>query len=125
MECDRIVFNKSLPADVHVRVRRGVVQVPVRQSSVRTIVPITTELSKRCTSCPYINIVYISMLGVGPQTPLKGFFKKPPADDHVRVRRGVGQVPGRQASGRTSAPRTTEASNTLSCILIVIIAIIS
>ena len=47
------VSNKSLPADVHIRVRRGIVQIPVRQPRIRAIVPVTTEVGKHA---PYIPI---------------------------------------------------------------------
>lgn len=46
--------NKSLPANIHVRIRRGIVQVPVRKARIRAIVPVTTEVSKRALYIPYI-----------------------------------------------------------------------
>ena len=45
-------FNKSLTADVRIRIRRGVVQVPNGQSSISTIRPITSELSKPALRIP-------------------------------------------------------------------------
>ena len=38
--------NKSPTPDVDVRVRRGVVQVPVEQTGIRAVVPITTKLGR-------------------------------------------------------------------------------
>ena len=61
--------NKSLPADIHVRIRRGVVQIPIRDSQSRTIVPITTEEGKHTSQNPK-NYT----LGVSPQTPPKEVF---------------------------------------------------
>jgi len=44
--------NKSLPAIVHVRVRRGVVQVPVRKPCIRPVVPVTSEVGKHALHTP-------------------------------------------------------------------------
>jgi hypothetical protein len=43
--------NKSLPAVIHVRIRRRIVQIPVRNPIIRTIVPVPTETGKHA---PYI-----------------------------------------------------------------------
>jgi len=46
--------NKSLTANVHIRVRRGVIQVPVEQPRIRTIVPVTAELSDHALHIPML-----------------------------------------------------------------------
>ena len=45
-------LNKSLPADVQVRIRGRVVQVPVRHSDARAIVPVPTEVRKHAPHIP-------------------------------------------------------------------------
>jgi len=42
--------NKSLPGDIHVRVRRGVVQIPVEQPGIAPVVPIPAEVGKKAHS---------------------------------------------------------------------------
>ena len=44
--------NKSLPADIHVRIRRRVAQMPIRDPQIRAIVPITTEEGKHTSQDP-------------------------------------------------------------------------
>jgi hypothetical protein len=45
--------NKSLPANVHVRIRGGIVHIPVRHAIVRTVVPIPAQKGKRASQIPY------------------------------------------------------------------------
>jgi len=44
--------NKSLTADVHIRVRGSVIQVPIEKPCISTVVPVTTELGKRALYIP-------------------------------------------------------------------------
>jgi len=44
--------NESLPADVHVRVPRRVVQIPVRQPGIRAVVPVPADEGKRASHIP-------------------------------------------------------------------------
>lgn len=55
IKCNKVlsVANKSLPANVDVRVRRVVVEVPVGKACIQPVVPVPTEESKRA---PYIPI---------------------------------------------------------------------
>ena len=117
-------FNKSLTADIRIHIRRGVVQVPNGQSSIRSIRPITSELSKPALRIP--KFVYILTRGrYPPLTPSKRFSKKPTADRRMHSRRGGVQDPKRQASSRAIRPRTSEASNSLTCALIIMVSVIS
>lgn len=63
--------NKSLPAVVHVRIRRGIVQIPVGKSSVQAIVPVPAETGKHA---PYIPKTKTSNLFLGANAP------KPPKE---------------------------------------------
>lgn len=63
-------FNKSLTADIRIHIRRGVVQVPNGQSSIRSIRPITSELSKPAPCNP--KFTYKGE--VSPFNPLKEVF---------------------------------------------------
>lgn len=57
--------NKSLPADVHVRIRGRVVQVPVEQPRIGAIVPVATKLGKRAPYTPFIFQYVICICGGG------------------------------------------------------------
>lgn len=73
IKCNKVlsVANKSLPANVDVRVRRVVVEVPVGKTCIQPVVPVPTEVSKRA---PYIPI-NLSLGGwPPPKTPAKGVF---------------------------------------------------
>ena len=52
------ISNKSLPANIHIRVRRSVVQVPIRNTRINTVVPVTTEESKLALYNPIYILKY-------------------------------------------------------------------
>lgn len=69
-----LLTNKSLPADIDVRIRRRVVQVPVRQASIRPVVPVTAENGKRASYNPItIKTQNIKPWGETPKPPKEVF----------------------------------------------------
>jgi hypothetical protein len=40
-------YNKIPRADIHIRVRGGIVQIPIEQTRVRTVVPIPANVGNR------------------------------------------------------------------------------
>lgn len=66
MRKPEINSNKSLPADVQIRVRRRVVQIPVEQPRVRPVVPIPTNMSKHASQVPN----FWKTRGINPPFPL-------------------------------------------------------
>jgi len=118
--------NKSLPADVDVRIRGRVIQVPVRQPGVTSIIPVAAQHGKRTLQIPFLflKINTKNVTGGRPPDPLKSGFKKPPAEVEVRIRGRVIQVPERQPGVTTIIPVAAQQGNSLPGILIVIIRII-
>ena len=114
-----IFANKSLTTDAHVRVRRRVVQIPVRKPRIRPVVPVATQEGKRTHHIPYK-----SFWGSYPPNPLKRFFKKPTTDAHGRERRRDAQIPGRKPRTRPVDPVATQEGNTYIRILVIIISVI-
>ena len=91
--------NKSLPADVHVRIRGRVVQIPVEQPCIRPVRPVASKVSKRASLAPFYQI-FKTAGDSRPPHPLKRFLKKPPAEAHAREPVGQRDLGQRQQHGR-------------------------
>ena len=111
MGCNIFYPNKSLPANIPVRVTRRIVQIPIPKPRTRTVVQVTTNMSQHTPQVPIMRIYLCDFLLVPTKNHLKSFLKKPPANSPGRVTRRKDQIPKPKPRKRTVAQGTTNRSH--------------
>lgn len=117
-----IIFNKSLRADVRIRVSRRIVQIPISEPCIGAVVEEPSKVSKHNTVNPCITFLYPGEVSPGP--PLKRFFNKPRADARIRVSRRTVQIPKAEPRIGADVEEPPKESNVLTAILIVVVRIV-
>ena len=83
IECIFTFFNKSLPPDIDIRIRRGIIEVPIRQPTIRPIIPVTT---KNRESAFYIPLL-LKPCGETPKPPKERSLRAAPRQRYPHKKR--------------------------------------
>ena len=119
------MLNHRKPStNIEVRITEIIVQIPIEQTSIRAVIPITahelTRTHENCTAQP-LKPLY-SHWGKTPiETPLRAI-RKPSTKPEVRITEINVQIPIEQTSTRAAIPITAHEYRSIACVLGVIIS---
>ena len=119
------MLNHRKPStNIEVRITKIIVQIPIEQASIRTVIPITaheqTRTHENCTAQPFNSKTYV-IGGISPTTPLRAI-RKPSTNNEVRKTENVVQIPTEQTSNRTAVPKTANEHRSITSSLVIIIS---